>query len=105
MPVKAQSSDKYIAQLITKFPKVFKNNLGLCAKTKIKLHLMPNTKPTYIRKRLVSYTALPKIDAELQRLEKLNIIEQIDFSSWAAPIVIISKSPEGFAYVMITPLD
>lgn len=72
---------------------MFKKDLGLCTKTKVKLHLIPNAKPTYIQKRPVSYAALPKIDAEL-RLEKLNIIEKTDFSLWAAPIVAVNK-PNG----------
>ncbi|XP_018406504.1 PREDICTED: uncharacterized protein K02A2.6-like [Cyphomyrmex costatus] len=92
--VKSQLTDEHVEQLITKFPKVFKKELGLCTKTEVKLHLVPGIKPTYIQKRLVSYAALPKIDAELQRLEKLNIIEKIDFSLWAAPIVAVNK-PNG----------
>ncbi|KAF2889200.1 hypothetical protein ILUMI_16973 [Ignelater luminosus] len=63
-------------------------------KTLVTIHLKPGAKPVYVQKRPVSYAALPKIDEELQRLQKAGIIEPVEFSAWAAPIVVVKK-PSG----------
>lgn len=41
--------------------------------------------------RPVPFHAVPKVDEELDRLQRLNIIEPIDYSDWAAPIVSVQK--------------
>ncbi|XP_031335233.1 uncharacterized protein K02A2.6-like [Photinus pyralis] len=83
---------EYINILAQQFPDVFSKQLGLCTKTKVKLHVLPRTKPTYISKRPVSYSALPLVDQELKRLEEMNIIEKVEYSLWATPIVVVHKS-------------
>ena len=73
------------------FPAVFSDNIGKCTKTEIVLHLKPNVKPVFRPKRPVSYATLPKIDAELDRLLKEEIITKVDYSDWATPIVAVQK--------------
>ncbi|XP_062538750.1 uncharacterized protein K02A2.6-like [Armigeres subalbatus] len=41
--------------------------------------------------RPVPFTSMEKIDAELDRLQSLGIITPVDFSQWAAPIVVVKK--------------
>ncbi|XP_061510157.1 uncharacterized protein K02A2.6-like [Anopheles gambiae] len=38
------------------------------------------------------YPKVPKVDAELERLETNGIISPVQFSDWAAPIVVVRKS-------------
>ncbi|XP_053692179.1 uncharacterized protein K02A2.6-like [Sabethes cyaneus] len=81
-------SDQYF---FDKFPEVFKDSLGHCTKTKIALHLVPNTQPVFRPKRPVPYHAIKKVDEELNRLQRLDIISPVDYSEWAAPIVVVKK--------------
>ncbi|XP_055616575.1 uncharacterized protein K02A2.6-like [Toxorhynchites rutilus septentrionalis] len=79
-------------KLRTKFPEVFQSTLGRCSKAKVKLYLKPDVRPVYCPKRPVAYAALPKVDAELQRLQDKGIISPVKFSDWATPIVVVRKS-------------
>ncbi|XP_062713126.1 uncharacterized protein K02A2.6-like [Aedes albopictus] len=74
------------------YPELFSPTLGLCTKTKVSLALKEACKPVFRPKRPVSYAMLPTVDAELDRLEGLGIITPVDFSEWAAPIVVVRKS-------------
>ncbi|XP_055632615.1 uncharacterized protein K02A2.6-like [Toxorhynchites rutilus septentrionalis] len=79
-------------KLRTKFPEVFQSTLGRCTKAKVKLYLKPDVRPVYCPKRPVAYAALPKVDAELQRLQDKEIISPVKFSDWATSIVVVRKS-------------
>ncbi|XP_062700183.1 uncharacterized protein K02A2.6-like [Aedes albopictus] len=85
VPVDASSLQKA-------YPKLFSNTLGLCNKAKIKLALKESCRPIYRPRRPVSYAMLPTVDQELDRLERLNIISPVDYSEWAAPIVVVRKA-------------
>ncbi|XP_062557460.1 uncharacterized protein K02A2.6-like [Armigeres subalbatus] len=78
----------------TAFPNVFKETLGHCKKTKVKLNLKQEARSVFKPKRPVPFTSVAKVDAELDRLEQLDIITPVDFSQWAAPIVTVRK-PNG----------
>ena len=77
------------------YPSVFNNSsIGHCTKVKVKLSLKENAIPIFRPKRPVAYQALNVIDNELERLRNANIITPIDYSEWAAPIVVVKK-PNG----------
>ncbi|XP_058827854.1 uncharacterized protein K02A2.6-like [Topomyia yanbarensis] len=71
---------------------VFRNELGLCTKTKVKLELIPGATPVFRAKRPVAYTVHSSVDNELDRLQRVKIITPVDFSDWAAPIVVVRKT-------------
>ncbi|XP_055543397.1 uncharacterized protein K02A2.6-like [Wyeomyia smithii] len=73
-------------------PKLFSDTLGLCSRTKVQLSLKESCKPVFRPKRPVSYAMLPTVDNELDRLERLQIISPVDYSEWAAPIVVVRKA-------------
>ncbi|XP_055920751.1 uncharacterized protein K02A2.6-like [Eupeodes corollae] len=72
--------------------KVFNDSLGLCNKTKAHLVTMPNIQPVLRPKRPVAYAVKDLVEAELQRLQDTNVISPVNYSEWAAPIVVIRKS-------------
>lgn len=93
-----QRPEDFTKQFKQKFPEVFKR-LGLpytwCRFTKAKIKLYPkqDARPVYCPKRPVAYAALPKVEAELQRLQDKGIISPpVQFSDWAAPIVVVRKA-------------
>ncbi|XP_055605433.1 uncharacterized protein K02A2.6-like [Uranotaenia lowii] len=73
------------------FPNVFNNTLGHCKKAKVQLFLKPDARPVFKPKRPVPFTSVAKVDVEIDRLEKFGIINAVDFSQWAAPIVVLRK--------------
>ena len=83
---------EFIDKLRQKYPAVFADSLGRCSMAKATLQLHPDVKPVFRQKRPVPYAALPDVDQELDRLEKLGVISQVNYSSWAAPIVVAKKA-------------
>ncbi|XP_055639967.1 uncharacterized protein K02A2.6-like [Toxorhynchites rutilus septentrionalis] len=86
------SSSNFGSSFESEFPSVFTDKLGLCTKTKVKLELKENCKPVFRPKRPVAYAMYDAVDCELDRLEQLKVITPVDYSEWAAPIVVVRKA-------------
>ncbi len=61
---------------------------------KATLHVEPGAQPIYHRPQPVPLALRSKVAQELDRLECDGVIEAVDFSEWAAPIVPVVK-PDG----------
>ena len=59
--------------------------------TTAKLHVDPQARPKFYRPRSVLYVMREKVDVELDCLHQQGIIEPVQFSDWAAPIVPFLK--------------
>ena len=59
-----------------------------------KIHFLENTKPLYFRVRPLPYALKNKGDVEIDRLLAEKIIEPVEISEWAAPVVPILKKDE-----------
>ena len=70
---------------------VFKDELGKIQGVEAKIQVEPDAQPRYYRSRSVPYALRGKVMSALERLEKDGIIEPVQHSSWAAPIVPIVK--------------
>ncbi|XP_058810963.1 uncharacterized protein K02A2.6-like [Topomyia yanbarensis] len=60
--------------------------------TKVQLFLQAGVKLVFKPRRPVPFHSQQLVEKELQRLQNLDVIEQIDFSNWAAPIVAVRKA-------------
>ncbi|XP_065090368.1 uncharacterized protein K02A2.6-like [Ochlerotatus camptorhynchus] len=89
---KVGSGSVSVNALKTKFPEVFSEQLGLCTKAKVKLELKAGKSPVFRLKRPVAYAMYRAVDDELYRLEQDQIISPVDYSEWAAPIVVVWKA-------------
>ncbi|VDP02072.1 unnamed protein product [Schistosoma curassoni] len=78
--------------MLQRHQSVFREGLGECTKAKALLTLKPEATPVFRPKRPVPYAALPIVEQELQRLQQMGVIEPVNFSNWAAPIVVVKKS-------------
>ncbi|XP_038106552.1 uncharacterized protein K02A2.6-like [Culex quinquefasciatus] len=80
------------AALKVKFPAVFQEGLGRCTKTKIQLFLIDGAKPVFKPKRPVPFHSQRLVEKELNRLQDMGVLEPVDYSDWAAPIVAVRKA-------------
>ena len=87
------SSDKLKKELKIEFSEIFSEGIGFCSKVKAKFEVKENVILVFRLKWTVPYSSVEIIDKELERLEKLGVIEKTDCSSciWAAPVVYVKK--------------
>ncbi|XP_023307568.2 uncharacterized protein K02A2.6-like, partial [Lucilia cuprina] len=81
-----------VQEIKNKFPKVFAMQPGHCSTFKVNLKVKVDAKPVFKPKRPVAYAAVQQVDDELQRLEQANIITPVNYSRWAAPIVVVKRA-------------
>lgn len=74
-----------------KYPELFSESLGKCNKAKMSLQIINDSTPVHIPRRPVALAIEPAIEKEINRLLKANIIEAVEISEWAAPIVVARK--------------
>ena len=70
---------------------VFSDDLGTLQSAAVTLHVKPTATPKFFKPRLVPYTIRESMELELDRLESNSIIERIEHSDWAAPVVPVPK--------------
>ena len=80
-----------LQEILDKHPEVFKNELGQIKNTKAKIFVDAEARPRFFRPRPVPYALRHKIEAELDHLEQRGVIEPVQISDWAAPIVPVLK--------------
>ncbi|XP_052888447.1 uncharacterized protein K02A2.6-like [Anopheles moucheti] len=66
--------------------------MGLCIKGSVTLQLKEHRRPVFCPKRPVAYAMLDAVDKELDRLQRLGVITPVDYSDWAATIVVVRKA-------------
>ena len=81
-------------QLDNKHNQVFKDELGLIKGTTAKFAVDKNAQPCFCNFRSIPFALRNRVEQELDHLQKAGVIELIQFSDWAAPIVPVVK-PNG----------
>ena len=70
---------------------LFAMELGKLKGTEVELDIDPNAIPKFVKAHPVPFSLRLKVDQEFDRLLKAGIIEPVQFSRWAAPIVPVMK--------------
>ena len=83
--------DASIQQLLDRHPALFKDELGKLEGETAKIYIDSDAKPQFYRARQVPYTLKVQVEAEIDRLVKEGVIEPVQFSEWAAPVVPVLK--------------
>ncbi|XP_058858757.1 uncharacterized protein K02A2.6-like [Acipenser ruthenus] len=78
--------------LLEKHSELFQSGLGTLRGTTGKIQVDPAARPRFFKPRPVPYAMKDKVDQELDRLIAEGVIEPVQFSEWAAPIVPILKA-------------
>lgn len=87
----AITGEKNIEEIVKSHEAVFKNQ-GTIKDVKVSVQLEENAKPVFHRARPVPYALKAKVEAELDRLERQGVISKVNYSEWAAPIVVVPKA-------------
>ena len=58
---------------------------------KAKIYLKPNCIPKFVKTHPVLYTLKNKIELEIERMVKNNILEPVDVSEWTTPVVPVIR--------------
>lgn len=85
-------SASLVVELQQKFAPVFEKGLGECQQFRASLQLKPDAHPVFRQKRPVPFHVMAQVTEELERLEQSGIISPVQFSTYAAPIVVVKKS-------------
>lgn len=78
-------------ELLGRHVDLFKDELGLLKAFAVTIQVKASAKPSFYKPRTVPFALRGKVKQELDRLERMGVIEAVTFSEWAAPIVPIVK--------------
>ena len=84
------SPDK-VQGVLDRHSEVFKDELGTLQGKKVKLHIDTAVQPKFVKHRPVPISQKHKVEVELQHLQDASVIEPVQFSDWATPIVPVIK--------------
>ena len=92
--VEIANTAKQLQSLLNNFSEVFEDKLGKITRFEASLSLKAGATPKFHKPRNVPIALKEKISKELDRLEAEGILERVNYSDWAAPVVPVPK-PDG----------
>ena len=81
-----------IATVLEKHSELFKDELRCITDVEAKFQIDDSVEPRFLKARPVPYHLRDCVNDELSRLEREGILERVDSSDWACPIVPIVKT-------------
>ena len=84
-------TDSTLQSVLDKYPDVFAGDLGTVKGVEARIHIDSNATPVFHKARSVPFALREKVEKELERLQQQGVIEPVQFSDWAAPIVPVVK--------------
>jgi hypothetical protein len=80
-----------LKDILARRDEVFKDEIGCVKGIKTKLHLKQDAVPKFVKARPVAFALRPKVEQELDKLEKQNILIPVQVSDCASPVVPVLK--------------
>ena len=77
-----------------KHNKIFKPGIGQISGVEAKLTLKEEAQPVFLKARNLPYSQREKVKNELMSLVDQNILEKVESSTWATPIVVVERGPK-----------
>ena len=87
-----RDNDIRIERLKERYAEIFKPELGTVKGVTAKLHLKENATPVFQRARPVPYALRSAVEDELKCMENEGVLEPVEVSDWATPIVCVPKT-------------
>ncbi|XP_053691677.1 uncharacterized protein K02A2.6-like [Sabethes cyaneus] len=89
-------SDKSTAcalnDLLKKFSHVFDERVGKISGVQASLSVRNGTKPVYVKARPIAFAVRAAVDMEIDKLVSDGILEKVNHSEWATPVVPVKKA-------------
>lgn len=82
---------KSIPDVLAKYSQVFKDELGTLKDIKATISVKPDATPRFHKARPLPFAMKARVEEELGRLERENVISPLKHSEWAAPVVPVVK--------------
>ena len=83
--------EDWLQEILAKHKEVFKPELGKLQGFQAKLHIQEVATPKFHRAGSVPYSMKARIEEELDRFVNLDILQPVQFSDWATPVVPVLK--------------
>jgi hypothetical protein len=83
-----------VDDLLQEYAELFTEELGVLRKQEADIVIPSDAEPIFCRARPVPHALREKIEQELTRLQDASVIEPIEHSNWATPVVPVMK-PDG----------
>ena len=93
-----------LEEILEKYQEGFNDELGLLKGATAKIYTDQEATPKFYKSRPVSYALSKKVEDELERLQEQGIIELLQFSDWAVPIVPVLSVMEAYECAVTTKL-
>lgn len=87
--------NKHLHEIISRHELLFDGTLGRYTGAPVQLSVREGAAPVYCRARPVPYALRARVDAELDAMLAAGVIEPVERSDWATPLVIVSKANGG----------
>lgn len=81
-----------VKHILERYKSVFDAGIGKLKGIKGKLTLQDGARPKFCKAQEVAYALRPRVEEELDRLQKEGVISPVKFSEWATPIVPLPKA-------------
>ncbi|XP_064458854.1 uncharacterized protein K02A2.6-like [Ornithodoros turicata] len=73
---------------------LFRPGLGRCTKLLVHLHVRERAPPKFFKPRPIPFATRQAVETDLQRQVKSGVLQPVEVSDWATPIVVVPK-PNG----------
>ena len=70
----------------------FSEKLGTIKGVQAKINVIPNSKPKFMKARMVPFAMKAAVELGIEKMENEGILKSVPFSEWTSPIVIVPKS-------------
>ena len=84
-----------LQRILEKHSAVFTEGLGCLKGMVVKFNVDTGATPKFYKARTVPLALKHKVEEEIDKLESMGIISQVQFSSWAAPVLLVVKQNGG----------
>nr|XP_034838819.1 uncharacterized protein K02A2.6-like [Maniola hyperantus] len=86
-----KETENQVEKLQTQYPYIFSGRLGCFKKYKVSLTLKDDSKPVFFKARPLAFALRDKVNKEIDRLLELGVLEPVEHSEYASPIVPVLK--------------
>jgi len=84
-------SVKDLSSVLQQYSEVFEKGIGTLEGIQARISIEDGVSPKFCKARPVPYALRPKVEAELEKLERDGILSKVDWAEWATPVVPVPK--------------